>query len=436
MNSEIHRADWTIPYPGDIDEKKVPHILRPLTHVEHEWDAFPWHLAARLVELLEQPQPSFEYYHLTAFFRARAAMLALKGEVLNHTDLFTALCQYQVQAGGIYRKHLLYFLGAFLKKHNFAKLPDCDGEQFDPLRDPKQAVENRDLIERVMRSSELTYLSTLNFISVAAELEEEVGRHTVGFWVKGAEMPKAVDVPVRKIRHDVGYELLPAPDEVKQLIRAGRPVKKIMVRLQEEFGFAKGPASAESQIGLRRGDREKRGRKTVNSEQSTVNSGGGKRVNGEQLTVNAGEGSSGETSTRSGKRRKAGGGGGGKRASDSTAEKTLAPVVEILQKAILASTPPSRRTWWQNARAAYVRETGPLEGDKWRAVAKMVVTCVIEEGKKPSKDRHCDYVTPLMLRRLLARLNRPGAARMEVESHYAGYLRRRVTEQERNASDT
>ena len=236
--SEIHRADWAIPYPSAVDEKSIPDALRAVTHVEHDWEAFPWYLAGRLVGLLEKPESSFEYFHVTAFFRARAAMLALKGDVLDHKDLFAALSRHQVQAGGIYRKHLLHYLRAFLKKHNFVQLPECDPPPFDPARDPEQPEKNRDLVQRVVRLSEHDYVSTLNFISVASEMEEEVARHSVGFWVNGADMPRPVDVRVRMRRHDVGYDLLPAHEEVKRLIRAGRPVKKIVVRMQEEFGFA------------------------------------------------------------------------------------------------------------------------------------------------------------------------------------------------------
>ena len=362
MNSEIHCADWTIPYPGDFDETTVPTVLRRLTDVEHEWEAFPWYLVGRLVDLLEKPESSFEYFNVTVYFRARAAMLALKGDVLDRKQLFAVMRVHQVQAGGIYRHHLLNYLRAFLNKHNFRELPECHGHRVDTVQDPEQVERNRGVIRRVVECAERDYVSTLNFLCVATEMEEEVARHSVGFWVDGGERPGGLDVGVFANRHERGYDVMPAPDEVKTLIRAGRAGGKVVVRNGEECGLTAGDSAAG------------RNRKPVN--------------------------------------------------------------VEILQKAILASTPPSRRTWWQNARAAYERESGPLEADKWRAVAKMVVTCAIEEGKKPGKERHCDYVTPLMLRRLLGRLNRPGATRLQVESHYAGYLRRRVTEQERTASGT
>lgn len=122
------------------------------------------------------------------------------------------------------------------------------------------------------------------------------------------------------------------------------------------------------------------------------------------------------------------------RATAKAAKKTLAPVVKIFEKAVIASTPPHKRKWWQNVRAAYVREPGPLEDEKWRAVAKMVVAGALDENRKPVRDRHSDYLTPLMLRRLIAKLNAPGASRATIEADYAEYLRRRVTNEEAKAA--
>lgn len=124
---------------------------------------------------------------------------------------------------------------------------------------------------------------------------------------------------------------------------------------------------------------------------------------------------------------------GNELATVQAAEKTLAPVVEIFEKAVLASTPPHKRKWWQNARAAYDREPGPLEADKWRAVARLVVAGAIEANKKPPKERHSDYLTPLMLARLIKKLNAPGASRAEIEATYAVVLRRYVAREEQKA---
>jgi hypothetical protein len=232
VNVEIHPADWGIPYPADPDEKSVPGLLRSLTCVEHEVDDFPWHLVSRMTGILEAPEASFEYLHLTAFFRARAAMLALKGNVLDHTELHSVLGKHRVQAGGIYRKHLLRCIRTTIAKHNLGQLPECDLHPLDPANDPNQTEKNRDVIHRVVRATEIDYLKTLNFISVATEMEEEIARHSVEFWVQGAEMPKPLDVRVRVRQHDGGHDLLPAREEVKRLIRAGRPVHKVRVRLQ------------------------------------------------------------------------------------------------------------------------------------------------------------------------------------------------------------
>lgn len=238
MNVEIHPADWGIPYPADPDEKRVASVLRSLTYVEHELDDFPWHLVSRMTGILESPEASFEYLHLTGFFRARAAMLALKGNVLDHTELHSALGKHRVQAGGIYRKHLLRCIRTTISKYNLGQLPECDLHPLDPANDPNQTAINRDVIHRVVRATEIDYLKTLNYICVATEMEEEIARHSVEFWVQGAEMPKPLDVRVRVRQHDGGHDLLPAREEVKRLIRAGRPVHKIVVRLQGELEFA------------------------------------------------------------------------------------------------------------------------------------------------------------------------------------------------------
>jgi hypothetical protein len=69
--------------------------------VEHAGEACPWHLTTKALNLLETPQACYEYLHLVWFFRARAAMLALEGSVLDHHDLFRALSKHRVQVAGI-----------------------------------------------------------------------------------------------------------------------------------------------------------------------------------------------------------------------------------------------------------------------------------------------------------------------------------------------
>ncbi len=239
MKSEIHPADWGIPYPADLDEKCVPGLLRSLTHVDHDWDAFPWHLADRMIGLLETPEASFEYLHLTVYLRARAAMLVLKGHVLNIIGLHTALSKYQVQVGGIYRKHMLYHLQAFLKKHNMAQLPVCDMHSMDPLHDPGQTEKNRDLIRRVMQKAEIAYLNTLNFISESPEMTERIAGESVEFWVERRENHRAINVRVRVTRHKGWYEVKPCREEAKRLFSDGRTAGTFAVRLQEELPFGK-----------------------------------------------------------------------------------------------------------------------------------------------------------------------------------------------------
>jgi hypothetical protein len=243
---EIRRADWSVPYPANVDEKSVPGLLRPLTYVEHEIDAVPWHLADRMIGLLETPEASFDYLHLTEYLRARAAMLVIKGQVLNIHGLHTTLSKYQVQVGGIYRKHLLCFIRAFLKKHNMAQLPCCDMLMIDPLQDPKQTEKNRELIQRVIHAAETAYVNTLNFISEGPEMDERIAGESVEFWIKSQERHRIVDVRVRIFMHDGWYEVTVCPDEAKRLFRDGRTAGKYAVRLQEEFAFGREGSSQNS----------------------------------------------------------------------------------------------------------------------------------------------------------------------------------------------
>lgn len=198
-------------------------------------DAVPWHLANRLVQYLENPEAIFEYLHLTEFFRARAAMLALKGKVLNQAGLHAALSKYQVQIGGIYRYHLIRTARTFLEKHNLAQLPECDIHAVDPFHGPKQVEKNRELIQCVIQTAEFDFLATLNFLSVATELHEEIANHPLGFWVKGAGKPDVFFVAVQVQKTDYGYDVMPPPDEVKRLTRERRLVQMYSVRKQKEL---------------------------------------------------------------------------------------------------------------------------------------------------------------------------------------------------------
>jgi hypothetical protein len=108
----------------------------------------------------------------------------------------------------------------------------------------------------------------------------------------------------------------------------------------------------------------------------------------------------------------------------------LEPHVDTFKKATLLSTPALDRQWWQNLRAAYYRESGPLEKDKWLAVAHMVVIGATVESSKLERDPQSDYLTPLMLRTLIRKLNSPGANRAKIEGTYAETLRRTVQREE------
>jgi hypothetical protein len=212
-------------------------------------DAVPWHLANRLVQYLENPEAIFEYLHLTEFFRARAAMLALKGKVLNQAGLHTALSKYQVQVGGIYRYHLIRTARTFLEKHNLAQLPECDIHDVDPFHGPKQVEKNRELLHCVIQTADFDFLATLNFLSVANELHEEIANHPLGFWVKGAGKPDVVFVAVQVQKTDYGYDVMPPPDEVKRLTRERRLVQMYSVRKQEELPLWDKPVGSEVPVG-------------------------------------------------------------------------------------------------------------------------------------------------------------------------------------------
>ena len=113
------------------------------------------------------------------------------------------------------------------------------------------------------------------------------------------------------------------------------------------------------------------------------------------------------------------------------AAKNLVPVMEGFEKATLANTPPQKRTWWKNARAAYNSEAdNQLEKDKWLAVTKRVITGAIEANIKKPADKQTDYLTPRMMKTLLKKLNAPGASRSQVEAHYADKFRRDVSKAE------
>jgi hypothetical protein len=114
-------------------------------------------------------------------------------------------------------------------------------------------------------------------------------------------------------------------------------------------------------------------------------------------------------------------------------EKALAPVIGIFEKAIMASTPPQEREWWQNVRVLYGRMESLTETLKWGEISKIVVLGAMEESKKPVKDRHSDYLTPLMLQRLIVKITAPGASMKAICSSYGEYLRRRVLDKEQKA---
>jgi len=215
----------------------MPGLLLSLTSVKHDMDSFPWYLSGRLIEILESPEASFEYLQLTMFFRARAAMLALQGNVLDHAGLHTALSKNQVQIGGIYLRHLLRAIRNFLAKHNLAQLPDCEIHNIDPFHGPKQVEKNRELLQCLIHTADFDFLSTLNFLSLSPDSSETIFNYSVGYWGDGAEMPVRWDVPAIVTTHGAGYDIRPCLDASKRMSCARIPLQKIEVRNQAEFPF-------------------------------------------------------------------------------------------------------------------------------------------------------------------------------------------------------
>jgi hypothetical protein len=112
----------------------------------------------------------------------------------------------------------------------------------------------------------------------------------------------------------------------------------------------------------------------------------------------------------------------------------IAPMAETFKKAILISTPPHERQRWQNLSAAYIRQSEPTKGMKWRAVAHIVIMGAIEQSKNPNKqDWQSDYLKPPALERLIAKLNAPSASKRKIENTLANTLCREVARYELEA---
>jgi len=236
---EFLRAEWDIFYPAGCDAESLPGFLRPLTYVDHDLNAFPWHVVGRLVKQLEYPEANFEYLHITKYCVARATLLALKGDVLNHRDLHSVLSKNQVQFGGIYREHLIRVFRNFLEKHNIAKLPECDIHMIDPIHGAGQVAKNRDLLQCLIHTAEFDYTNTLIFLSLSPDSDEKIFEQTAGYWDCGSEMPGGSSIPVLITLHATGYYIQPCKEEAKRMTCARRRMQKISVRLQEVFEFEK-----------------------------------------------------------------------------------------------------------------------------------------------------------------------------------------------------
>jgi len=103
---------------------------------------------------------------------------------------------------------------------------------FESPDSTEAASRNRATVKRVVECAEADYMRTLNFISLATGMDEEVCGHSVRFWVSGGEMPASMTVPVKTRRHEYGHDWMPTRDEAMAAYRAARPVRTVVVRVQ------------------------------------------------------------------------------------------------------------------------------------------------------------------------------------------------------------
>lgn len=227
MNIEIHPADWAIPYPDHCQPDDVPSVLIPLTQLDHDWENAPWHLSGSMMELMEKPREEFDYLHLTSFAKARAAMLVLKGKLLDRSGTFQAMSQHRIQIGGIYRYHVMKQVRQYLETRGYSRLPDCEIREVMKIMEVEEIQRRRRLGQELLTLAEREYVNTLIFVSEADEMHEDFGDHSAGFWIKGAEMPQPVPIKARVHRHDAGHDVMPTREEVKRMVRAGKTVRKL-----------------------------------------------------------------------------------------------------------------------------------------------------------------------------------------------------------------
>lgn len=108
---------------------------------------------------------------------------------------------------------------------------------------------------------------------------------------------------------------------------------------------------------------------------------------------------------------------------------SMKPFLEPMKIAAIEATPPINRKWWQNIRACYNRQTG-TETQKWRKVAHTIITAVHQLKGKPPREQSTEYLSPIMLKHLLAKLSKPGVDVAAVEREQADGLRRKVAQAE------
>lgn len=104
-------------------------------------------------------------------------------------------------------------------------------------------------------------------------------------------------------------------------------------------------------------------------------------------------------------------------------------IKKVLVDAKFQATPPHMLQWWQALLQSYSRQPHTKEGDKWLAVARMVVEGVDQQKKRPGTKS--DYLTPRMGFNMMQELNI--ASKEEVARRWANKLRIYAKREKRKA---
>lgn len=76
--------------------------------------------------------------------------------------------------------------------------------------------------------------------------------------------------------------------------------------------------------------------------------------------------------------------------------------IQMLEKALHRSVPPSKNPWWINLQIRYENQSGRTKREKWAQVAHIVRMAA--DGQRHEKEPRCDYLKTRMLKNLMKRL--------------------------------